>query len=125
MGMLFKPNLTFAEGGGVTSLIVPFQLNKAGIGAGMALTGAASIGREMFAQHNRMKMGSLTYTGGPARMTHNVDSGAIEAIKAVTNDKSVQVDMFKKIVRTNDSVVGNLEEFGVDEEFMSAFYGMG
>ena len=125
MGLLFKKNLSFAEGGGVTSLLVPYQLNKRGIAVGMALTGAAALGAEMFRQHNRLKMGPVTYAGGPDRMTHNVTSGAVEAINEVTNDPAVRADMLKKMLRTTDGVINNLEEFGVDDQFVSAFYGMG
>lgn len=131
MGIIFKPNRTVAEGGGLTSKIIPYQLTKVGIGAGMAIGGAATIGKEMFANHNRIKMGPVSYQGGPARMTHNVTSGAIEAIKSSTNDPEVQADMLQKVLHyTGDSgeltgsVLGNLEEFGIDSQFMSAFYGM-
>jgi hypothetical protein len=125
MGALLKKNLTFSEGGGITSMIVPYQLGKAGIGIGMGISAASAIGTEMFRQHNRLKMGPMKYVGGPDRMTHNVTSGAVEAIKEVTNDPTVQADMLKKMLRTTDGVLNNLEEFGVDGQFVSAFYGMG
>lgn len=125
MGVLFKKNLTFAEGGGLTSTIVPFQVTKAGIGVGIGLTGAAALGTEMFANHNRRKMGPVTYTGGPARMTGNFDSGAVEAIQEATNDPAVRADMLKRILRTDDGIINNMEEYGVDAQFVSAFYGMG
>ena len=125
MGIFFKPNRTIAEGGGLTSKIVPYQLTKVGIGAGIGLSGAASLGKEMFIQHNKMKMGPISYTGGPDRMTHNVTSGAIEAIDKITNDPEVKADMLRKIAHTSDGIVNNLEEYGVDSEFISAFYGMG
>ena len=125
MGVLFKKNLTFAEGGGLTSKLVPYQLTKTGIGVGMGLTGAASLGSEMLANRNRMRMGPITYTGGPARMTNNFSSGAIEAIQEATNDPAVRADMLKRILHTDDGIINNIEEFGVDSSFLSAFYGMG
>lgn len=125
MGILFKPNRTFAEGGGLTSKIVPYQLTNVGIGAGFGIGAAASLGSEMVANHNRMRMGVISYEGGPARMTHNVTSGAIETINKITKDPEVQADMLKKITRTDNNIIGNMEELGVDSEFVSAFYGMG
>ena len=125
MGILFKKNLTFAEGGGLTSKLVPYQLTKTGIGVGMGLTGAASLGSEMLANRNRMKMGPITYTGGPARMTNNFSSGAIEAIQEATNDPAVRADMLKRILHTDDGIINNIEAFGVDSSFLYAFYGMG
>ena len=125
MGILFKKNLTFAEGGGLTSKLVPYQLTKTGIGVGMGLTGAAALGSEMLANRNRMRMGPITYTGGPARMTNNFSSGAIEAIQEATNDPAVRADMLKRILHTDDGIINNIEEFGVDSSFLSAFYGMG
>ena len=125
MAGLLRKNLTFAEGGGATSILIPYQLNKTGIAVGMGLTGASALGVEMFRQHNRLKMGPVTYTGGPDRMTHNVTSGAVEAINEITNDPAVRADMLKKMLRTDDGVINNLEEFGVDDQFVSAFYGMG
>lgn len=122
---LFKKNLTFREGGGITSILIPNQLTKTGIAVGMGIGAAAALGTEMFANHNRRKMGPVSYEGGPARMTHNVTSGAIEAINDVTTDPAVKADMLKHILRTDDGAINNMEEFGVDSEFISAFYGMG
>ena len=122
---LFKKNLTFREGGGLTSILIPNQLTKTGIIAGMGIGAAAAFGTEMLANKNRREMGPVSYQGGPARMTHNVTSGAIEAIKDVTNDPEIQADMIKHMLRTDDGVINNIEEFGVDEQFISAFYGMG
>ena len=125
MGILFKKNLTFAEGGGLTSKLVPYQLTKTGIGVGMGIGSAAALGSEMLANRNIMKMGPITYTGGPARMTNNFSSGAIEAIQEATNDPAVRADMLKRILHTDDGIINNIEEFGVDSSFLSAFYGMG
>lgn len=122
---LFKKNLTFREGGGLTSILIPNQLTKTGIVAGMGIGAAAAFGTEMLANKNRREMGPVSYQGGPARMTHNVTSGAIEAIKDATNDPEVQADMIKHMLRTDDGVLNNIEEFGVDGQFISAFYGMG
>lgn len=125
MGILFKKNLTFAEGGGLTSKLVPYQLTKTGIGVGMGIGSAAALGSEMLANRNRMRMGPIIYTGGPARMTNNFSSGAIEAIQEATNDPAVRADMLKRILHTDDGIINNIEEFGVDSSFLSAFYGMG
>ena len=125
MGLFFQPNRTVAEGGGLTSKIIPYQLTKTGIAAGFAIGGAAALGTEMLRQHNKIKMGPVSYEGGPDRMTHNVTSGAVEAIKEVTDDPAVQADMLRKMTRTDDGIINNMDEFGVDSEFVSAFYGMG
>lgn len=125
MGVFFEKNIPFEEGGGITSKIIPYRFTKAGIGAGFAISGAAALGKEMLVQHNKVKMGPVSYGGGPARMTNNLSSGAIEAIKEVTKDPQVQQDMLRKVLHDSDSgIVNNLEEYGVDGEFISAFYGM-
>ena len=124
MGLFFKPNLTFKEGGGLTSKIIPYQLTKAGVAVGFGVGAAAAIGTEMSRQHNKMQMGPVSYDGGPDRMTHNITSGAIEAIQQTTKDPAVQADMIRKMLRTDDGIINNMEEFGVDSEFVSAFYGM-
>ena len=124
MGLFFEPNVPLAEGGGLTSKIIPYRLTNAGIAAGFGVGAAASLGTEMLRQHNRLKMGPISYEGGPARMTHNITSGAVEAIQKVTNDPEVQADMLRKIARSDDGIINNIEEFGVDGEFISAFYGM-
>lgn len=125
MGVFFRPNTPWNEGGGLTAKIIPYQLTKAGIAAGMGVGAAATIGTEMFRAHNRLKMGPVSYEGGAARMTHNVTSGAVEAIAKVTDDPAVQSDILSKMLHsTGDGIINNLEEFGVDGEFVSAFYGM-
>lgn len=124
MGIFFQPNRTVAEGGGLTSKIIPYQLTNAGIIAGFGIGAGAAIGAEMLRNRNRMKMGPVSYEGGPDRMTHNVTSGAVEAIRDVTNDPAVQQDMLKKMLRTHDGIINNIDEMGVDAEFVSAFYGM-
>ena len=68
MCALFKKNLTLKTGGGFTSEIIPVQLTKSGVGVGIGIGAAATLGSEMFAQHNRLKMGPVTYTGGPDRI---------------------------------------------------------
>ncbi len=124
MGIFFEPNITFAEGGGITSKIIPYRLTKVGIGAGFGIGAAASLGSEMLKNHNRLKMGPVKYTGGPDRMTHNVTSGAVEAIsKANISPQEKQAEL-TRMMRSKDTVIGNLEEYGVNEQFMSAFYGM-
>jgi len=125
MGIFLEPNRTYEEGGGLTSILIPHRLTKVGIGAGFALGAGASLGSEMLRQHNRMKMGPISYEGGPARMTHNVTSGAVEAIQQATSDPNVQSDMLAKMLHTTDEgIINNIDEFGVDADFVSAFYGM-
>ncbi len=125
MGLLFKPNRTFAEGGGVTSILIPKNLTKVGVAAGFGVGAGAALGSEMLRQHNRIKMGPISYEGGAARMTRNITSGAVEAINEVTNDPAVRADMLSKMLRTYDGVMNNIDEYGVDADFVSAFYGMG
>lgn len=125
MGIFFEKNVPFEEGGGLTSKLIPYRFTKAGIGLGFAVSGAASIGKEMLVQHNKIKMGPVSYGGGPTRMTNSFTSGAIEAIKETTKDPQIQQDMIRKVLHDTDSgMINNLEEYGVDEQFLSAFYGM-
>ena len=120
----FENNTPFEEGGGVTSKLIPKRLTKAGIFAGMGIGIGVGVGKEMFKMHNRLKAGPVTYQGGPARMTNNFSSGTIEAIMNVTDDPKIQQEMIKNTLKNTSSLYGNLEEFGVDEQFLSAFYGM-
>ena len=124
MGLIFENNQTFQEGGGLTSVLLPKRLTKFGVGLGIGVGTAASMGTEMFKMHNQMKVGKVTYQGGPQRMTDNFNSGAIEAIANVTDDPKIQQEMISKVLKNSDSLYGNIEEFGVDGAFLSAFYGM-
>lgn len=125
MNTFFEDNQTFQEGGGLTSKLLPKRLTKIGVFAGMGIGVGVGVGKEMFKMHNRLKAGPATYQGGPVRMTDNFDSGAVEAIANISKDPKIQQDMLKHTLREKDSLFGNIEEFGVDEQFMQAFYGMG
>ena len=120
-----KPNRTLAAGGGITSNIIPFQLNKKGVALGIA--GLAGIGFVTAGLDNkhRMDMGPVTYQGGPARMTSQLNTGAVQAINQITDDPEVRADMLKNIMHDNTSIMDSIEQHGVDDQFLSAFYGMG
>lgn len=120
---ILKNNRTFSEGGGLTSILLPKQFTKLGLGLFAVGSGAVSFGKEALASHNKLAMGDIIYTGGPARMTNNFSSGAIEAIKDVTSDPALQADMLKKVTKTTE-FLGGIEEYGVDGEFISSFFGM-
>lgn len=121
---MFTDNLSFAQGGGLTSRIIPKVFDKPGIALGFGLTQGAVVGRNLLAQHNKLKAGPMTYTGGPAKMTSNFDSGAVEAIMKSTNDPETRADIVRHMLRSQETILENVREYGIDEEFMNSFYGM-
>lgn len=115
-------NQTFAEGGGLTSYILPYRMGPASIGLTFSSMYAVKLGQDLWAEHNKLKAGPIRYTGGPARMTSNFDSGIVEAIRDVSDDPAVQQDMLKRTMKS--SGIGHLDTYGVDGDFVAAFYGM-
>lgn len=125
MGFWFKPNKTFAEGGGLTSILIPKQLGKGGVAVGMGVLGVGAVAEQAFASHNRLKAGPIRYGGGPARMTNQFSSGMVEAINNATDDPAIKADMINHIMHNRtDGALSNLEQHGINQDFMNAFYGM-
>lgn len=120
---LFTPN-TIANGGGLSSILIPYNTTVLGTVAAVGAIGMASMGAEGVKGHNRIKMGKVSYGGGPARMTGSFTSGAVEAMNnAADGNYQVFSDMASHVI--NKGGYGKLETYGATPELVSALYGMG
>lgn len=121
---LTAPN-TIDNGGGLSSILMPVKASALGVGViagGAGLIGGTSA---MLQTRNSNKMGRITYSGGPARMTGSFTSGGVEAMmRASQGNYSVFSDMASDAV-TNDGLAGKIENYGVTPQFVSALYNMG
>lgn len=132
MGMKMKtiakamttPN-TIANGGGLSSLLMPVKASPLGVGLIMGGISAVGVGNTAIQHRNRAKMGRITYSGGPARMTKSFTSGGVEGMmRASKGNYEVFSDMVSDAM-TNNSIAGKIENYGVTPQFVSALYGMG
>ena len=69
----------------------------------------------------------VTYEPGMQRMTKPLNRGVVQSMmEAANGDPHIFSDMAKRVVKTGNNPVSNvLDDFGVDGQFISAFYGMG
>jgi hypothetical protein len=112
------------DAGGLSALLMPVKASPLGLGVIGAGIGAIGLGNAMVKNYNRKTLGKVTYTGGPARMTKNFTSGAVPGVaRASGGNPEIAAGMFKEIM-TNDSIAGKIQNYGVDSQFLSAFYGM-
>ena len=125
-GLFFKTNKTWQEGGGFTSNIVHTQFNKLGLGIAVGAVGLGGpILTEALRNRNRMKAGPIKYVGGPSKMTGSFRTEAAE-IASKIEDPVERQKAVRKMMRTSASTgLSNVDEYGVDADFVSAFYGMG
>ena len=116
-----------ANGGGLSSLIVPRKINAKG--AALLIGGMAvfTTGKEGFKAHNANKMGKISYMDGPARMTKSYTSGVVPAMmKASNGNYAAFSDMAEEVVSGHDNVFGSiLDDYGANPAMISALYGMG
>jgi hypothetical protein len=106
------------------------SMQKIGLGgamAGVAAMGAMSLAPPLLAAHNKAKLGPVTYEPGMQRMTKPFNRGVVQSMmEAANGDPHIFSDMAKRVVKTGNNPVSNvLDDFGVDGQFISAFYGMG
>ena len=113
------------EGGGLSSIIIPRQLNSGGVALVAGGAALLSLGKTGFKVHNTAKMGRVSYTDGPARMTNSFTSGAVSAMRQASGGDYVKfADMAEDIVN-GPLGYGRLETYGATPELISALYGMG
>lgn len=132
MGMMKKmitANTVFGtngtDAGGLSALLIPVKASPLGVGLIMGGISAVGIGNTAIQHRNRAKMGRITYSGGPARMTKSFTSGGVEGMmRASKGNYEVFSDMVSDAM-TNNSIGGIIENYGVTPQFVSALYGMG
>lgn len=90
---------------------------------------AFALAKEGLAGHNQRKLGKVTYTDGPARMTGSFTSGAIPAMnRASGGNEQLRNEMFVKTMKTGpggSSPLNAIDNYGVDGAFISSLYNMG
>lgn len=95
------------------------------IGLGAVGLGALAFGPPMLAAHNRASMGEIVYEPGMSRMTKPINRGTVRAMKqAADGDPKIFNDMAKGVVRNGNALSSAVEDYGVDTNFVSAFYGV-
>lgn len=125
LGKVLTQKNSFNNDGGLSSLVIPRQVN--GAGAALVIGGGAAIGvaNEGFKSHNRAKLGRVRYGNGPARMTSSYTSGAVQAMRRASNGNyAAFADMAEEVVG-NASIGGVIENYGATPELISALYNMG
>lgn len=124
VGKALTKSNTVSDGGGLSALLVPRQVNAAG--ASLILGGSLlfGVGKEGFAASNRAKLGKVSYHGGPARMTSSFTSGGVQAMhRASRGNPQVFSDIAEEVVRSNNPI-GKIETYGATPELISALYNM-
>lgn len=113
-----------ADGGGLSSLLVPRKVNGAGmaliVGGGLTI-GLADSGIK---SRNQALLGKVSYGDGMARMTGSFTSGAVPAMKRASGGNyEAFSDMAKGVVSSGG--YGAIEDYGATPELISALYNMG
>ena len=115
------PN-NLANGGGLSSFLVPRRVNAAG---GMAIAGtigAVTLVNEGFKGHNKATLGRVSYGDGMARMTKSFTTGAVPAMmRASGGNYEVFSDMAEEVVKAPFSI----DDYGASPALISALYNMG
>ena len=113
------------NGGGLSSLLIPVKASPLGVGTILAGMTGYGIVKETVSAKNRAKMGKITYSGGPARMTGQFTSGIPEAmLRSSGGNPQVLSEMVSNTMQ-GDGLAGAIETYGVTPNFISALYGMG
>lgn len=121
---LTEPN-TIANGGGLSSILVPRRFTAGGAAIVLGGIGSANVANEGIKARNRAKLGRISYVGGPARMTGSYTSGAVQAMhKASGGNYAVFSDMAEEMVQ-GPGIGGIVENYGATPELVSALYHMG
>jgi hypothetical protein len=93
------------------------------VGGSMLTIGAVNNGIKA---RNNAKLGKVVYNGGPDRMTQSYTTGAVNTIRRIAgNDPEAFSELTKSAMDGGDlNLVQKLEDYGVNDKFVSAFYGM-
>lgn len=114
-----------SDGGGLSSLIIPRQVNGKGIAVIAGASTLLSLGDTGIKTRNKTKMGRVSYGDGPARMTSSFTTGAVDAMKrASDNNPQVFSEMAQDVV-TGSGIGGKIETYGATPELISSLYNMG
>ncbi len=121
---LLTNNSTFAEGGGVTSLLIPKVLSAKGVAAAVVGSSLFKVGKSGWQASNRLSMGQVSYADGMTRMTNSYTTGAVRAMKqASQGNYDVFSDMASQIVASPG--FSRVDDYGATPQMISALYGMG
>lgn len=114
-----------SDSGGLSSLIIPRQVNGKGIAVIAGASTLLSLGDTGIKTRNKTKMGRVSYGDGPARMTSSFTTGAVDAMKrASDNNPQVFSEMAQDVV-TGSGIGGKIETYGATPELISSLYNMG
>lgn len=121
-----SPN-TIANGGGLSSLLIPRRVNAKG--AAILIGGAAVLttGKEGLKARNVNKMGKISYMDGPARMTQSYTTGAVQTMmKASNGNYEAFSDMAEEVINGHMNPIGAvLDDYGATPAMVASLYGMG
>lgn len=121
-----SPN-TIANGGGLSSLLIPRRVNAKG--AAILIGGAAVLttGKEGLKARNVNKMGKISYMDGPARMTQSYTTGAVQTMmKASNGNYEAFSDMAEEVVNGHmNPIEAVLDDYGATPAMVASLYGMG
>lgn len=113
------------DGGGLSSLLIPRQINGAGTALVVGGVGAFNLAKEGVKGRNRMKLGRVSYADGPARMTNSYTTGAVQAMKRASGGNyAVFSDMAEEAI-SSSHLMGKIDDYGATPELISALYNMG
>ena len=114
-----------SDGGGLSSLIIPRQVNGKGIAVIAGASTLLSLKDTGIKTRNKTKMGRVSYGDGPARMTSSFTTGAVDAMnRASGNNPQVFSEMAQDVV-TGSGISGKMETYGATPELISSLYNMG
>lgn len=122
--ILTEPN-TIANGGGLSSLLIPRRFTPLGAGVALGGIGAISMANVGIQARNKALMGKVSYGAGPARMTGSYTSGAVNAMhRASGGNYAVFSDMAEEVVK-GGGMMGSIETYGATPELVASLYHMG
>ena len=123
----FTSSNTIANGGGLSSLLIPRRVNAKG--AAVLIGGAAVLttGKEGLKTRNVNTTGKISYMDGPARMTQSYTTGAVQTmIKASNGNYEAFSDMSEEVVNGHMNPIGAvLDDYGATPAMVASLYGMG
>ena len=122
--VLTEPN-TIANGGGLSSILIPRRLTGTGAAVVVGGIGALNLANEGVKSRNRAILGKVSYVGGPARMTQSYTSGAVEAMHRASGGNYAVFSEMAEGVMTRPSIGGIIENHGATPELVAALYNMG
>lgn len=113
------------DDGGISSLLIPRQIN--GAGAALIIGGGVmfNAGSEGLKSRNRARLGSVSYSDGMARMTNSFTSGGVKAMHNLSKgDSAIFSDLAEEAV-ASPGIAGKINDYGATPALISALYNMG